>query len=165
MRWFKLVVWNEQHYDSFLDIFNVEEDKFHMVIKKFKKKTNAVLNVIIDENGNLIYSDADISIDSEHKKYLGLYSEIMLLNENNIELQDLNNELEINSYYEKGSLILHNFICLFEQLKAEHSIFSMLPQLLDLCCILPDSKRMNKNILKCFLEDESHPHKDCLLLQ
>ena len=160
-----MVVWNGNEYDSFLDIFNVSKEKFHMVIRKFKKKTNAVLNVIIDENGRIIHSETDIPFNYDDKKYLGIYSELMSINEENVELQDMNHEIEINHYYEKGNLILHNFICLIEQLKDEQSIFSILPHLLDLSCLLPDSKRIEQKILKCFLEDKSKPHKECILIQ
>jgi hypothetical protein len=157
-----MVVWNGNHYESFLEIF---EERFNMVIKNYKKKTNAVLTAIIDEEGRIIHSDTDISIESENKKYLGIYSELIILNEDNVELQDINSELEINSYYEKWKLLIHNFICLIEQLSHDKSINTILPKLLDLSCILPDSKRREQKILKCFLENKSYPHKECLLIQ
>ena len=74
-----MVVWNGNEYDSFLDIFNVSKEKFHMVIKKFKKKTNAVLNVIIDEEGRIIHSDSDIPFNCEDKKYHKLIRQIFPL--------------------------------------------------------------------------------------
>jgi len=151
--------------ESFLEPFNYKKDKFHVVIKKFKKKTNAVLNIIIDEEGYIIHSDGDISLDSIDKKYLGIYTEIITTFEENVELQDLQSNLEVNSYYEKGKFFLHNFICLAEQLSEEKSIHGILPYLLDLSCILPDFKRKDANILKCFLSNKTHPHKECLLIQ
>ncbi len=160
-----MLVENDNQIEEFINPFNYEKDKFHIVIKKYQKKTNAILNIIIDENGKVIHSEEDISLDSLDKKYLGIYTELMSIHEENVELQDIKSDLEINSYYEKGNLLLYDFIYLIEQLTGEQSIYSILPHILDLSCILPDSNRKSKKILKCFLEDKSKPHKLCLLIQ
>ena len=160
-----MMIENDNKIEEFIEPFNYRKDKFHIVIKKYKKKTNAMLNVIINENGSVIHTESDISLESLDKRYLGIYTELMSIYEENVELQDIKSDLEINSYYEKCSLILHDFICLIEKLTGEQSIYSILPYILDLSCVLPDSNRKSEKVLKCFLEDESSPHKLCLLIQ
>ena len=124
-----------------------------------------MLNVIIDEDGKIIKSERDSSLDSIDKKHLGIYTEIITIYEKNVELQDIKNELEINSYYEKGKFLLHNFIFMVEQLKCDLSLTSLLPSLIDLSFILPYSNKEDKEILKCFLEDKSQPYEKCFLIQ
>ncbi len=129
----------------------IKHEKITHIIKEFKEKTDVLLCAVLDNDGYMISSVLDESIDKSIEiKIIDLHLAIHSFAENLCEPNDYPLKIETYSFFDQADINLKGFIMLMNIIANGVSLITIIPTWLNLTFILPEFKKLVKELVKCF---------------
>jgi len=146
----------------------IKNDRIQKIIYEFKDKTDILLCAVIDDDGYLISSVIDESIDNSlEKKIVDLHLAINSFAEKLCDPTDYPLKIETYSFFNETDIRLQGFIMFISKITEGVSLISIIPSWLNLTVILPEFKKLVKELAKCFninLEEINQDYVECRLI-
>jgi hypothetical protein len=146
----------------------IRRNQINTILQEFKERTDILLCAVIDNDGYMISSILDESIDkSVEKKVIALHVAIHSFAENLCEPFDYPLKIETYSFFEETDIHLKGFIMLISTITEGVSIITIIPSWLNLSLILPEFKKLVKELSKCFninVDDIIEDYVECTII-
>ena len=132
------------------------QDMICLLIRKFRKKTDVVLCMLIDENGFIIASDADkyVTKNLEHK-IIALCNAMKYLAESGFNLIDCKNNIGRITYMEDDDTNINGFVMLIKSIIHGISIIAIIPSWLKMHEIIIHYEALISHLSQIFKQDKS----------
>ena len=146
----------------------IKHERISEIIKEFKEKTDVLLCAVLDNDGYMISSILDESIDkSVEVKIIDLHIAIHSVAENLCNPNDYPLKIETYSYFEETDIRLKGFIMLISTITEGVSLIIIIPSWFNLSFILPEFKKLVRDLAKCFnieLDKVDDDYVECKLI-
>ncbi len=137
--------------------FIIRRDIIKDILEEFKLLTDVLSCTVIDEDGFVIASMRDKSIDkSIDKKILLLHSAMRSFSKNLDMSINYSEKIDTYSFFEEANIHLNKFIMLVSSISNGISLITIIPSWLNLTEILPEFKKMVKKISKYLNENKNN---------